>query len=143
VSAQPDDVLDLAARFFTAAECGDIETVRSIYAPEARIWHNHDGTEQTVEQNLRVLAWLARRLPGRRYRVKRRVAIPGGFLQQHVLEGDTATGAFVMPACIICEVAGGRITRLEEYLDSAQAAHLRRLADGRAAAPGDSNQRTP
>ena len=143
MNAQPDDVLDLAARFFTAVERGDIDTVRSIYAPEARIWHNHDSTEQTVEQNLRVLAWLARHLPGRRYSVRRRVAIPGGFLQQHVLEGETATGAFSMPACIVCEVADGRITRLEEYLDSAQAGHLRGLACGQAAMPRDSNQPTP
>jgi ketosteroid isomerase-like protein len=143
VSADTDAILDLAERFFTAVERGDLEAVRALYAPEALIWHNHDGKEQTVEQNLRVLAWVARHLPGRRYRVRRRVAIPGGFLQQHVLEGETRNGPFSMPACIVCEVAGGRITRLEEYLDSAQAGHLRGLTSGPPATSSTSTKFTP
>lgn len=121
------DALDTAERFFRAIEAGDVEAVRAIYAPDARIWHNFDRAEQTVDENLKVLGWVAQKLKNRRYRVERRVAIPGGFLQQHVLEAETAAGPFAMPACIVCQVAAGRITRLEEYLDSAQAAHLRTL----------------
>jgi len=119
--------LEIAERFFRAVENGDIETIRSIYAPDARIWHNHDRKDQTVEENLRVLAWVAANLKNRRYRVQRRVAIPGGFLQQHVLEAETVGGPFSMPACIVVEIKDGRITSLEEYLDSAQANHLRPL----------------
>jgi len=70
---------------------------------------------------------VAKNLTNRHYRVQRRVAIPGGFMQQHVLEAETAGGPFSMPACIVCEVQNGRIKRLEEYLDSAQANHLRTL----------------
>lgn len=121
------EVLALAERFFRAVESGDIEAIRSIYAPDARIWHNNDRLDQTVDENLRVLGWVAKHLTNRRYNVQRRVAIPGGFMQQHVLEAETAGGPFSMPACIVCEVKDGRITRLEEYLDSAQAAHLRTL----------------
>jgi uncharacterized protein len=121
------DVLAVAERFFRAVEAGDVEAIRSIYAPDARIWHNNDRLEQTVDQNLRVLGWVARNLTDRHYRVQRRVAIPGGFMQQHVLEANTVGGPFSMPACIVCEVKDGRITRLEEYLDSAQAGHLRTL----------------
>jgi uncharacterized protein len=121
------EALDVAERFFRAVEAGDIEAIRAIYAPEARIWHNHDRLEQTVDENLRVLAWVAKNLTNRRYRVQRRVAIPGGFMQQHVLEAEAAGGPFSMPACIVCEVRDGRIIRLEEYLDSAQANHLRTL----------------
>jgi len=124
------DVLELAERFFRAVERGDVDQIRAIYAPDARIWHNHDGLEQTVEENLKVLAWMSRNVRDKRYEVKRRAAIPGGFLQQHVLHGQTANGPFSMPACIICEVKDGRISRLEEYLDSAQAAHLVALTRG-------------
>jgi ketosteroid isomerase-like protein len=125
-----DDALAVAEKFFRAVESGDIEAVRAIYAADARIWHNFDRREQTVEENLRVLRSLARVLPGRRYSVHRRVAIPGGFMQQHVLEGETAAGPFAMPACVICEVKDGRIARLEEYLDSGQVAELRALISG-------------
>jgi ketosteroid isomerase-like protein len=134
------DALEIAERFFRAVEKGDVEAIRAIYAPNARIWHNNDGIEQTVDENLRVLAWVAKHLSNRRYNVKRRVAIPGGFMQQHVLEADTAGGPFTMPACIVCEVQDGRITRLEEYLDSAQAAHLRALTGGPDATSEGSNR---
>ena len=134
------DALDLAERFFRAVERGDIDQIRAIYAPDARIWHNHDRKDQTVDENLKVLAWVSRNLTNRRYNVQRRVAIPGGFLQQHVLEADTAGGPFSMPACIVVEVKDGRIARLEEYLDSAQAAHLTKLTRGTTATDGPSRK---
>lgn len=128
-----DAALDLAERFFSAIERGDLDAIEAIYAPNARIWHSHDLNEQSVDENLRVLAWMARNLPNRRYRVHRRVAIPGGFLQQHTLEATTAGGPFSMPACIVVEVKDGRITRLEEYLDSSRVAELGRLVRGKSA----------
>lgn len=118
-------ILALAERFTRAIELGDIEAVTACYAPEARIWHNFDNAEQTVEENLKVLRWMARALPERRYDILRRVAIPGGYVQQHVLTGRRPNGeAFAMPACLVVEVGDGRIRRLDEYLDPAQAAVL-------------------
>ncbi|HLK24213.1 MAG TPA: nuclear transport factor 2 family protein [Caulobacteraceae bacterium] len=123
-----EDVLALADRFVSAVESGDIAAVQAIYAPEARIWHNFDRVEQTVEQNLRVLGWLARTLPHRRYRVIRREALRDGFFQQHVLEATLPDGtAWSMPACLVVTVKDGRISRLDEYLDSAQAAVLQTI----------------
>ena len=122
------NALAIAETFFRAIEAGDVAAIRAIYAPDAVIWHNNDQLEQTVEGNLRVLEWVARNLKNRHYRVKRRVAIPGGFLQQHVLEAETANGPFAMPACIVVEIKDGRISRLDEYLDSGQTAALTRLA---------------
>ena len=124
------EALEVAERFFRAIEAGDVERIKAIYAPDAIIWHNDDQKEQTVEENLRVLTWVTRNLTNRHYRVKRRVAIPGGFLQQHVLEAQTANGPFSMPDCIVVEVKDGRIARLDEYLDSGQTAALARLARG-------------
>jgi uncharacterized protein len=138
-----DDALAIAERFFTAIDRGDIEAVKSIYATDARIWHSHDLKEQSVEENLRVLGWMARNLPARRYRIHRRVAIPGGFLQQHTLEATTPGGPFAMPACIVVEVKDGRITRLEEYLDSARIAELTRLLSGKSATPGSTGKSPP
>ena len=119
-------MLEIAERFFAAIEAADPDAIRSCYAPDARIWHNFDGVEQTVDENLKVLAWMAPRLQNRHYDVLRREVLPTGFMQQHVLRGDLIDGtAFEMPACVVCQVSNGRITRLEEYLDSAQAALLR------------------
>jgi ketosteroid isomerase-like protein len=124
------EALEIAERFFRAIEAGDVEAIKAIYAPNAVIWHNNDQVEQSVDENMRVLTWVMRNLKNRHYRVKRRVAIPGGFLQQHVLEAETANGPFSMPACIVVEIKDGRIARLDEYLDSGQTAALTKLARG-------------
>ncbi|MBM4337074.1 MAG: ketosteroid isomerase [Deltaproteobacteria bacterium] len=105
---------------------GDIETLCAIHLPDARIWHDHDQATRSVEQNLQVLASVVKNIAGRRYEEIRRHATPTGFVQQHVLRGRAPNGApLEVPACIVCAVAGGRITRLDEYLDSAQLEALR------------------
>lgn len=133
----PQEHLALAERYIAALENGDVETVRGIYAPDAKLWHNNDETEQTVDQNLRVLAWLIRALPERRYRIVRREILPDGFFQQHVLEGVLADGQpFAMHACVVVQAKDGHITRLDEYLDPAAgaplAAQARRKTEGAA-----------
>lgn len=113
-----ESALDVAERFFSGIEAGNADQVRACYAPHARIWHNTDGIEQTREQNLAVLTWLFGAVPERHYEVIQRVEVPGGFLQQHVMHGKMQNGkTFAMPACIICRVEDGAITRLDEYLD--------------------------
>lgn len=130
-----DDVLGLAERFFSSIERGEAEAVYGCYAPQARIWHNTDGIEQTREENLATLGWLFREVPERRYEVVARHPVPGGFLQQHVMHGTLRNGkTFAMPACIICRVEDGRIVRLDEYLDSASVTALVEAASSRTAA---------
>jgi ketosteroid isomerase-like protein len=115
----------LADRLFGAVEEGDLEGLRQLYHPAARIWHNYDQREQTVEENLATLEWLCQRLFDRRYDVIRRDTLPDGFVQQHVLYGLTRAGEpFAMPACMVVRCSQGRITRIDEYLDPAQAAPL-------------------
>jgi ketosteroid isomerase-like protein len=122
--------LDFADRFVAAIQGGDMEAVRACYAPDAKIWHNFDGVEQSVEQYLKVASWFARTLPGRHYRVTRCEALSDGFLQQHVLEATLPDGMqWSLDACIIVRMKDGLITRLDEYLDSAQTAALRRKAN--------------
>lgn len=123
----------LARRFVTAIESGDLDAIRAIYAPDARIWHNTDGVDfpgQTVDENLKVLGWMRRVLSDISYDIARIDETPTGYVQQHVLRATTTLGEpFVLPACIICTVKAGRIVRLEEYLDTAHLAPLNRAAD--------------
>ena len=120
------DVLAFADRFVGAIQSGDTDTVRACYAPDAKLWHNTDGIEQTVDQNMKVLEWFIRKLPDRNYRILRREVLPDGFLQQHVLEATLPDGRpFKMSACCVIQMKDGVISRLDEYLDSAEAAVLR------------------
>jgi len=122
---QSEDVMAFADRFVAAIEAGDVDAVRACYAPDAKIWHNNDRVEQTVDQNLKVLAWFMRKMTDRKYRIVRREALSDGYLQQHVLEGALPDGrAFSMSACCVIRMQDGVITRLDEYIDSAEAAVL-------------------
>ena len=122
----PREIETLAASLFAAIEAGDVDTLRRLYAPDAVIWHNFDGVEQTVEDNLVVLAWITDTLADRRYEDVRRVVVDDGFVQQHVLRGQAPGGRLELPAMMRVTVADGRVTRIDEYLDPAQASVLRR-----------------
>ncbi|HYB99792.1 MAG TPA: nuclear transport factor 2 family protein [Candidatus Limnocylindrales bacterium] len=124
----PAEILELAQRFFAAIEAGDVDAVRAGYAPGAVVWHNHDLVEQSVDENLATLAAFIAASRQRSYAVTLRQAFAGGFVQEHVLTAISHAGkAFELPACIVCRVQNGRITRLDEYFDSAQ---VHALIDG-------------
>lgn len=129
----PEDYLALGERFVAAIQSGEADEVRRFYAPDAKLWHNTDGLEQTVEQNLKSLAWFKRNLPDRNYRVLRREALADGFMQQHVLEATLPDGTkWTLDACVVVRVKDGLITRLDEYIDgvrTAELANVRRPAD--------------
>ena len=121
-----DDIDQLASRFFQALERGDVAAVGECYAPDATVWHNYDQLEQPRDANLRVLRWVVDNVAGLRYEDVRRVVLDDGFVQQHVLRGTAPNGTpLEVPAMMRVMVADGRITRLEEYLDTAQVAVLR------------------
>lgn len=119
------DVMELAERFFTAIEAGDVDAARAMYAPDAEIWHNTDGVVQTPDDNLRTLGWMTANLGGIRYTEVQRSPTEDGFVQQHVLVATNRGGQRVeVPACIVVRLRDGRITRLDEYLDSASVAAM-------------------
>lgn len=118
-------VQEVAERLFAAIEAGDLDAVRDLYAPDAVVWHNTDGVEQTRDENVATLHWMTTRLPGARYTGVRRWITDDGFVQQHVLAVTNRAGeAVTVPACIVARVSGGVITRLDEYVDSAAITRL-------------------
>jgi ketosteroid isomerase-like protein len=122
------EILSFAERFGEAVQSGDIAAFRACYAADAKIWHNHDNIEQTLDQNIKALAWFMRVLPDRFYRVQRRAALKDGFLQQHVLEATLPDGTkWRMAACVVVKMENGVIARLDEYLDSAALLPLKGL----------------
>jgi ketosteroid isomerase-like protein len=121
-----DEVNALADRMARAYEQNDADAIAACYDPAARIWHNIDGAEQTVQEQLDVTRWLHEQLKNVRYEVVSRHAFDGGYVQQYVMHGTLTNGgeAFRMPVCMNVTVSDGRIARLDEYLDSA---HLKPL----------------
>ena len=116
-----DEIKNLARGFFDAIERGDIGKVRDAYASDAVIWHNFDDKESTRDENLATLDGFIKAVPTRRYTGRRLDVFDGGFVQRHLLVGTLANGKVVsLAACVVCQVKDNRITRLDEYFDSAQ-----------------------
>ena len=121
-----ESIRQLAEHFFNAIEQGDLEAVRAIYAPDAIVWHNTDGVASPVSDNLKTLENFIKHVPQRHYTRRRLDVFEGGFVEQHLLKGKLADGREVsLNACIVCRVREGRITRLDEYFDSAELAKWR------------------
>jgi len=120
-----EEILDLAERFFLALEAGDMETVRGLYAPDARIWQNSERIELSREENMASVAVLVGGSHSRLYEIIRREPFPGGFFQQHVLRVESHAGeTFELAACVVCLIEDGRIVRMDEYNDSVHAGVL-------------------
>lgn len=122
------DMRALARRFFDAVEQGDIAAVQASYADDAQIWHNTDQHVQTPAENAATLKGFVARISNRVYANRRLAVFAGGFVHQHELHGIRADGVAVrLPACIVCRVENGKITRLDEYFDSAHVAAFRQV----------------
>jgi ketosteroid isomerase-like protein len=122
------EILSLAKSFFDGLEQGDISILRRVYAPNVEIWHNTDGLTQTLEENEATLKGFVSRISERKYSQRRTEAFRGGFVQQHVLTGVRKDGVTVsLPACIVCKVQNGQVTRLDEYFDSAAVEQFRKV----------------
>lgn len=129
--AEQDDIQAMATRFFDAIEQGDIETMVGSFTPDAEIWHNTDEKIVTPAQTAQALTGMVARIKDREYADRQLTTFPGGFVQQHVLKGRRVhdDGEVRLPCAIVCKVANGRITRLDEYFDSAQVAEFRKFAN--------------
>lgn len=129
--AEQDDIAAMAQRFFDAIEAGDIETMRESFTPDAAIWHNTDELIVTRDQTAQTLTGMVARIKDREYADRRLTVFPGGFVQQHVLKGKrTHDDVEVrLPCAIVCTVVDGKITRLDEYFDSAHVANFRKYAN--------------
>ena len=119
--SQPLATSELADRFCAAIETGDLQSLRSLYAIDAVIWHNYDGIETTAEQNIAVISTFPALFDSFSYTEIRRELFTGGFVQQHVCRGKKKTGeTFAIPVCMVVRVRGQQISRVDEYFDSAQ-----------------------
>jgi hypothetical protein len=98
---------DEMTRSYVAA---DVEAIAAFHVPDARIWHNFDGVEQTVEEQLDATRWLNQRLKNVRHEIVSRHFFEGGYVQQSIVHGILADSgdAFAMPTCMNVAVRDGR-----------------------------------
>jgi ketosteroid isomerase-like protein len=108
---------ELAQGLRKALEDLDAEALGALYADDAKIWHNFDGVEQTPEQNVKNFNWMKRKLKDFKVVDIRQDILDDGFLHYHLITG---TEPPVSGPCLLrAWCADGKITRIEEFTDSA------------------------
>lgn len=118
--------LAAADRFAAASRGDDADALRSLFAPDATTWHNFDERDVDTEQSLRSNAWLQRAVPDLTWQDLAVHPTPSGFVSQSILTGTAPGGPLRLHSCLVVTLNdAGLITRIEEYLDSAQTAVLR------------------
>jgi hypothetical protein len=106
--------------------------LRSLFAPDARIWHNFDCVALSLDQACGAWSAFVATFPERCIADVERIAIPGGFVQRHLqVVRDAAGVQKTWPVCIFVKLQNCLITRLDEYLDRAGS-----LLGAHAATPG-------
>lgn len=118
--------VQVAERLFKCIEAKQVDGVAALYHDDVEVWHNFDDAIQSKPENLKVLAGLTQTVANLRYEVLERHEFGNRVVQRHNLHCRTAGGDdIVIPACIFITVAGDKIQRIDEYLDTAQAGRLR------------------
>jgi hypothetical protein len=114
-------VLALADRFNAALYAADLGTIDALLAPDFELWHNFSG--KTYDRAA-ALDFLRLALPtsmrGLRYDNIRRLVMAQGYVEQHLASAFLASGVRNngIEACLVVRLAGDRIVRIDEYLDS-------------------------
>jgi ketosteroid isomerase-like protein len=111
----------LCMRCFDAIERGDVDEVAELYAPEFSFWINLTGEESSREQNLATLRDGSALLRRRTYDGRTIDTLETGFLVQYSVDVVAHNGRrSSLWACIVAQCRDGRITRVDEYLDSSK-----------------------
>lgn len=115
------EIRDICERFFDAYEAKRVDVLDDLYSDDCIIWHNVYGKDTTREDNLAAM----RADTGQRRRTYNDRVVntfSDGFVIQYSLNGVMHSG-HVGPAlwiCIVGKVSNGKITPIDEYMDSSK-----------------------
>lgn len=116
-----DSTPDIAKRLFDALETGDVPALKELYAKDAVLWTNTAQRELKAREIASFVPLMIKKMPDRRYTNRRVTPFEGGFVHRHRLTGTNRDGARVAAeCCAIVTIEDGKVTRVEEFLDSRQ-----------------------
>lgn len=117
--------VDIAHALYDALEAGDVAGFRAMFSDDAIVWHNFDNIDQTIDEALAALGGMAQLFSSLQYTNRRYLEIDGGAILQHNGVSTLHDGR-VMDSPIMQRIyiSNGKVTRVEEYLDSAPMAAL-------------------
>lgn len=115
------ELRELCHDFLDAVERHDLDRVAELYAPGFTFWVNLTGSESSREQSLETLR-AGHALHRRRTYDDRAIdTFDGGFLARYSVNVVTHGGKRAsLWACIVAQCKDGKITHIDEYLDSSK-----------------------
>ena len=115
------ELRELCNRYFDAIERHDLGLVGELCAPGFRFWVNLTGAESSREESLETLEKGRPLLRRRTYDDRRIDTFGTGFLARYSVTAVAHDGRrSSLSACVVAQCRDGRITRIDEYLDSSK-----------------------
>jgi len=115
------EIRRLANRFFDAYQDRRVDVVAELYAPDCIIWHNVFGRETTGAENIAKLPASYEKQRRRTYNDRCINVFEDGFVIQYTLNGVHHNGhRGALWICIVARCRDGKITRIDEYMDSSK-----------------------
>jgi len=122
------ELRELCQRYLDAIERRDVDGVAELYAPELTFWVNLTGAESSRAEKLATLREGYALLRRRSYDDRTIDTFETGFLARYSVTAVAHDGRRSSHwACIVAQCKEGRITHVDEYLDSSK---FRRPAAG-------------
>lgn len=119
MAGSQSDAAGIVDRFFGALFSGDQATCQALFQDDGVVWHNYDQVEQPKDEALAQLAGVAALNP--QFELVGRDVIADGLVQRHTIHIALPQGGRVsIHAVQRIAVVDGRISRIDEYMDSAQ-----------------------
>jgi ketosteroid isomerase-like protein len=105
-------------RFFGSMQPCDTAVVRDCLTEDGIVWHSFDKVAMRPDDVVKSWETMAASFTERGVTDVRRQQTPTGYVQQHLFVVRMKDGTRkAWPVCIVVQVAGGKIARLDEYID--------------------------
>ena len=115
------EVRELCETFFDAYENRRVDVLDRLYADDCIVWHNVFGRETSRDENLERFHDSYRGQRRRTYDDRTVNTFHDGFVIQYSLNGVQTSGhRGSLWICIVGRCRDGRITRIDEYMDSSK-----------------------
>jgi ketosteroid isomerase-like protein len=126
MSMTDSETRELCNRFFDAYQDRRVDLLEQICAEDCVVWHNVFGREMSGRDNLAALPASYALQRRRTYNDRVINTFDGGFVIQYTLHGVQHNGhSGALWICIVGLCRDGKITRIDEYMDSGKFAAWR------------------
>jgi ketosteroid isomerase-like protein len=125
------EIRELCTAFFDAYEQRRVDVLDRLYADDCVIWHNVFGRDTTRDENLAAFHDSYRGQRRRTYDDRIVNTFHDGFVIQYTLAGVQRNGhRGALWICIVGRCRDGKITRIDEYMDSGRFAEWAGVGGG-------------